>query len=227
MADLVAYTHTCSEHDHPEFRLHYNDGLVGEDDLRDLITRLEDSVRRGERYAPGSSFTVGWVVLRVGRHEDGALVLQEPDMIHTPLWWIDSVNHCLIHRRLQRGVCASVLDAAQVAFPSTTERAAVTPCFLDGHGTSMRRFDGGEGHSGWLLTCDDPAHAHDPKRDCTDMPLYEAVVGYDPRVIPYLGLPSGVSVTIGPDGPRIRRDGELLTFKPGSLLDGNFGGARP
>ena len=227
MADLVTYTHACSEHEHLEFRLNYNDGLVGEEDIRDLVTRLETAVRKGERYEPGSSLKVGWVVLRVGRHEEGALILQEPDMIHTPVWWIDSVNHCLIHRRLQRGVCASVLDAGEIDFPATTERAAVAPCYLDGTGTSMHRFAGDEGHSGWLLACDDCEHGHDPERGCADMLLYDAVVGYDPRVIPYLGLPSGVSVVIGPDGPRISRDGEPLAFKAGSLLEANFGDVRP
>lgn len=222
MADLVVTTARCAEHGHPEFRLAYNSDLVTEEDVRFLIGRLERTVADGERFQDGSNLRIGWVEARVREASDGTLSVQEPDMIHTPVWWIDSINHSLIHRRLQHGVCASVGRSDSVDFPSTVQDAWVCQCFGDSDGFGMRRSAAGDSHSGWLFSCDVPDHDHADISNCARMPLFDVAVGLEPRVIPYLALPVGITAVLGAGGPTILADGKPLEVRPGSLLARNF-----
>jgi len=222
MADLEVTTARCSQHGHPEFRLAYNSDLVTEDDVRSLVEMLESSVANGARFENDSTVQIGWIVTRVRRAQDGTLSIQEPDMIHTPIWWIDSVNHCLIHRRLQRGVCASVGYQNDVDYPSSLHEAWVSQCFGDTDGFGMRRLAADEPGSGWLFSCDAPDHDHADTSSCTRMQLYEVAVGIEPRAIPYLALPVGTTVELRAEGPTITANGEQLEVRPGSLLARNF-----
>jgi len=222
MADLVVTTAKCAEHGHPEFRLAYNSDLVNEDDVRFLVERLEKSVAAGERYQHGSTIQIGWVETRVRAASDGTFSIQEPDMIHTPVWWIDSVNHSLIHRRLQRGVCASVGREDSVDYPSSVHEAWVCQCFGETDGLGMRRFEVDGSHSGWLFSCDEPDHDHSDTSVCARVPLYEVAIGLEPRVIPYLALPVGMTAVLRPEGPTILADGKSLEVRAGSLLARNF-----
>lgn len=105
MSGVFTETTRCSRHEHPEFKIQYDDTLVGEDDLKDLIESLERAVADGARFDEDEAgLQIGWIANRLRANEVGSLTIQEPDMTHTPEWWIDSVNHSLIHRRLQR-VC--------------------------------------------------------------------------------------------------------------------------
>jgi hypothetical protein len=222
MADLEVTTARCSQHGHPEFRLAYNSDLVTEDDMRFLVERLEKSVADGERFQEGSNIQVGWVETRVRAASDGTFSIQEPDMIHTPVWWIDSVNHCLIHRRLQRGVCASVGCPDSVDYPSSLQEAYVCQCFGETDGFGMRRLEVDGSHSGWLFSCDAPDHDHSDASIWARLPLYDVAVGLEPRVIPYLALPVGVTAILRASGPTILADGEPLDVRAGSLLARNF-----
>jgi hypothetical protein len=150
------------------------------------------------------------------------LAIEEPDNIHTPIWWIDSVNHCLIHRRLQRGVCASVGYQAEVDFPCSLHEAWVCQCFGESDSFSMRRLEADDSHSGWLFSCDSPGHDHSDTSTCARVQLYEVAVGIEPRVIPYLALPVGTTTVLRAEGPTIFVDGEPLEVRPGSLLARNF-----
>lgn len=222
MADLMVTTARCREHGHPEFKLAYNSDLVTEDDVRSLVEMLERLVAEGTRFEEGSTLQIGWMATRVRRAPDGTLSIQEPDNIHTPIWWIDSINHSLIHRRLQRGVCASVGLHDEVDFPSSLQEAWVSSCFGDTEGIGMQRLEADEPHSGWLFGCDAPDHDHTDTSTCARMQLYEVAVGIDPRVIPYLALPVGTTAVLRPEGPAITAHGEPLEARPGSLLARNF-----
>jgi hypothetical protein len=48
--------------------------------------------------------------------------------------------------------------------------------------------------------------------------LYETAVRYAAQIVPYLALPEGVLLEVGAGAPAIFRDGERLTFRPGSCL---------
>jgi hypothetical protein len=222
MADLEVTTARCSDHGHPEFRLAYNSELVFEDDVRFLVETLEQSVADGARFEDGSTIQIGWMETRVREASDGTLSIQEPDNIHTPIWWIDSINHSLIHRRLQRGVCASVGRQTEIDFPSSLDDAWVCQCFGETDGFEMRRLEVDGPHSVWMFSCDAPGHDHSDTSTCARMQLYEVVVGIEPRVIPYLALPVGTTAVLRAEGPTILADGEPLEVRPGSLLARNF-----
>lgn len=222
MADLMVETARCSEHGHPEFRLAYNGDLVTEDDVRSLVQMLEGRVADGERFEDDSTVQIGWMVTRVKAASDGTLSIQEPDNIHTPVWWIDSINHSLIHRRLQRGVCASVGCQNEIDFPSSLDDAWVCQCFGESDGFEMRRLEVDGPHSGWMFSCDDPGHDHSDTSTCARMQLYDVAVGIEPRVIPYLALPAGTTAVLRAEGPTILADGEPLEIRPDSLLARNF-----
>jgi hypothetical protein len=224
MSDLVIRTSKCSQHDHPEFRVHYNTDLVTQDDVAFLVDSLERMVGEGARFEDGADFQIGWVANRLRADDDGTLVIQEPDMTHTPEWWIDSVNHSLIHRRLQRSVCASLVLTAGPEFPSSEQTAFVCDRFGDSNGFVMRREDAEGNHSGWVFGCDSRKHAHGDLSASTKVPLYEVAVGIEPRVIPYLALPSGISATIRPKGPSFKLRGKAIAIKTGSMIDRNFPG---
>jgi hypothetical protein len=146
-------------------------------------------------------------------------------MTHTPEWWIDSVNHSLVHRRLQRGVCVSVVGGDGVTFPSSRQRAKVCDRFGDSDVVVMRREDPDTEHSGWSFGCGGSDHECGDPSCSTVVSLYEVVVGYEPKVMPYLALPAGATVELRPDGPVISVDGERVGFRPGSMLDKNFPGS--
>ncbi len=222
MADFVTLTTGCQQHGHSEFRLVYNDDLVTEKDLQYLVEKLERSVAEGDRYPHGAPLQIGWVVARVREGDDGTITIQEPDMTHTPVWWIDSVNHSLLHRRLQRGVCASLVGTERALFPSSQEAALVCECFGESDGVLMRREPPSEGFSGWVFGCDSSDHDHSDAGRCSTLSLYEVAVGYDPRVIPYLALPQGVAVRLHARGPLVTMEGRPLAIRAGSLLDRNF-----
>jgi hypothetical protein len=225
MADFVTRTSACTEHRHPEFRLAYNNDLVTEDDVRTLIEDLERRVAQGERFADGAAYQIGWVAARVRAVDDQTLAIFEPDMTHTPEWWIESVNHSLIHRRLQLAVGASVEGIGGVQFPSSEDSAWVFDCFGNTDGLAMQRFVHDEDQSGWSFTCDSPDHDHGDESLRSQKSLFEVAVGVDPRVIPYLALPPGVTVTVRAAGPSFFLDDHPAGIKPGSLVDRNFPGA--
>jgi hypothetical protein len=224
MADLVMHTSNCVQHDHPEFRIVYNTDLVTEEDLQYLIGALEESVAGGNRFEQGTRFQVGWVVTRMRAADGGTLAIQEPDMTHTPAWWIDSVNHSLIHRRLQRGVCSSLEGVSGPDFPSSEQTAVICDRFGDTEGFAMWREEAEAPDSGWRFGCGAPDHDHSGMSSSSRLPLFEIAVGYEPRVIPYLALPPGVSVANRPQGPVFALRGESLDIKSGSLLAHNFPG---
>jgi hypothetical protein len=143
-------------------------------------------------------------------------------MVHTPVWWIDSVNHSLIHRRLQERVCGSVGQSATASFPTTEDPALICDRFGDSGFFVMERSTGGRTQSSWKFLCREDDHDHSDDSHLIGVSLYEVAVAYEPRVVPYLALPDGTRVEVDASGPVITVGGEAAPFKPGSLLDLNF-----
>jgi hypothetical protein len=222
MADLVVDTSACARYGHPEFRFVYNSDLVGDDEVRDLVRTLESEVADGARYQDGATYRIGWVVNRLRASDGDRFTIQEPDMVHSPAWWIDSVNHSLIHRRLQRGVCASLQGVGNPCFPSIEEMALQCDRFGESQGFVMRRRTEEAEDPYWVFECDDPGHDHAERALPIQLSLFEVAVSYDPRVIPYLALPPGVAVTVRPERPTFTMNGEPIEVRRGSLLDRNF-----
>jgi hypothetical protein len=117
-----------------------------------------------------------------------------------------------------------VFDDGRAVYPSSMEDVWLCDEVGETEAFVMRRVEPEEGLSGWIFCCDREDHDHEEPASLRRMSLFDVAVGYEPRSIPYLALPPGAVVDIGPRGPRIRVDGEPVAFRPHSLLHNHFGG---
>lgn len=215
----VLHTTTCASHGHPEFRVSFNPKLVPVPyDARWLVGWLEDSVARGERFAPGQTCQIGWLVAQVRAGADGALELWEPDLQHLPVQWVEGVSGLLGHLRLQKDVAESVPDA-EFEFPSMLRSTIVCTRFARADTLILERTETRESRSGWFCGCAEQDHDHDSVNELCRVSLYEAAVMSGMRIVPYLALPPGALLELGTGAPTIFLNGEPVAFKPGSFLD--------
>jgi hypothetical protein len=215
---MLATTKTCGEHDHPEFSLHADENFPGHVD--EFLTWLESEVSAGKQFLPDQTIQVGWSQLKIFQREDGTLGLLEPDFKSMPIVFVDSVSHTLRHMLLQKSVVESLGLEDRLDIPLLTKSAVIcnnfgtsTEIFLSR--TSAMGFD-----SGWFLGCFSAGHNHQSGENLRRISLYEAAVRLDERIIPYLGLPSGLEIVIGDSAPRFAFRGKNL--KPNSYLEKKF-----
>src|SRR5262245_55171915 len=72
----VLMTSLCRRYKHPEFRVTYDSAVVPvEDDARWFVGWLEEAVASGERFAPGQTCQVGWMLTEVRDGGDCTLTL--------------------------------------------------------------------------------------------------------------------------------------------------------
>lgn len=217
----VQQTTNCHHFGHPEFQIAYDPGIVHvEGDVQSIINWLEESVAAGTRYIEGQTCQFGWMLTQIRLEKNGFLSLWEPDMKQMPFFWTDSVSNTLAHLRLQKDVVESVLSADELSFPSAREAALICTRLGQGEGIFLERLEATGSDSGWFCGCHDENHDHN-HNDVAELKwvsLYEAAACYDRRIIPYLALPAGVSIGVKNGVPTVFRNGELLNFKPGSLL---------
>lgn len=160
----------------------------GAPEPRALISYFEDAVDAGARFAAGETVQYGWALLLLQADTDGALSLWEPDFKSMPIAWSRGCGQALRHAALQHAVCEIV--RVEPAISSLRQPAVVSagfPTAMDGFVMSREPDDGGG--SGWLLRELEP-----PDHDATLMSLYQAAIA-QPRIIPFLALPPGTTVT--------------------------------
>lgn len=213
MAWMNASSSTCTEHGHPEIRVVYDTGLVSIEDVNALLSRIEGDVAAGARIEHGASYQVGWIKTRASLVEDGLLTLLEPDMIHTPPYWIETINYTLMHQKIHTGVCTSILPESRPEFPSLDDTALICDQVGQTDGLLMRREE-----SGWQLLCESETHDHDPDTGLRPLSLFEAVVDYEPRSLPYIALPVGVTISFSGGSPVVALDGARVKPAAGSAL---------
>lgn len=219
MATEVLHTTTCARHGHPEFRVRFDPKLVPiENDRRWLIGWLEESVARGERFQPGETCQIGWLVAEVRAGADGALELWEPDFQHLPVQWVEGVSRTVAQLRLQKDVFESVLSSGH-AFPSMRQSAIVCTRFARAETLILDRAEPKDHASGWFCGCAEEDHDHNSMNELCRVSLYEAAMMSALRVVPYLALPPGTLLELGTGVPTIFVNGEPVAFKPGSYLD--------
>jgi hypothetical protein len=216
----ILRTTTCHQYGHPEFQIAFDASLVPvEGDLHWFIDWLEQSVADGERFSPGQTCQIGWMVTEVRQGEGGTLSLWEPDMHSMPIVWVESLSNTLAHLRLQKYVVESVLLPDDVSFPSLLQSALICTRLRENNGLVMERMESKGRDSGWFCGCRGEDHDHNNVSELKCVSLYEAAVRYTPQIIPYLALPAGVLIGLNDSEPSIFLNGESLAFKPGSLLD--------
>jgi hypothetical protein len=221
----VLRTTSCQHHLHPEFRITYDPALVPvEADARWFVKWLEEAVAGGERFAPGQTCQVGWMVTEIRAAGDGTLALWEPDMRSLPVAWVEGVSHTLSQLRAQKDVVESVMVAGDLSFPSMRQSAIICTRLGQGQAVVMERTEPDGADSGWFCGCREDGHDHNDVAELRRVSLYEAAVRHSPQVVPYLALPPGVLVGISESAPAVFRDGEPLEFRPGSYLAVRYAG---
>jgi hypothetical protein len=218
-----AYTERCAAHGHPEFRVVYDCDLMDRESVRALLDPLEEMVAGGTRLQPGEVFQLGWMALRVAGNDAGWLSLLEPDMIHTPMYWVESVTHALIHLNIHGEVCGSVDGITEPVYPTQLHSARICQHLGTTDGFFMSRREPAGADCGWDLVCSPGVHDLDDPQQLLSLSLYDAVVGYEPQMLPYLALPPAVTVDYRGRAPVISLDGSRMSWVPGSALDKRFG----
>lgn len=212
-------TTNCRKHLHSEFRFEYDPTIVRvESDVTWVVEWIEQTVAQGTRYVPGQSCQIGWLITEVRQREDGDLSLWEPNMRPMPIVWRESISHTMAHLRLQKDIVESVVDSAELSFPSMSQSAIVCTRLENCDRVVMERVEASGRDSGWFFGCREQGHDHNDAAELSCTSLYDAAVRLAPLTIPYLALPAGTLLSIGSGPPAIFRHGEPLDFKPGSFL---------
>jgi hypothetical protein len=220
---MIERTTSCHRFQHPEFRITFDPSVVIQPDVQGLLQLLQDAVARGERFADGETFQVGWMFTTIRRNEEGTLSILEPDFTRQiPIAWIDSVTHTLRHLRVQKDVCESVLSSEFLSFPSICQSAIICNRLRDGDSFMMSREKPSETDSGWFCGCRDE-HDHQDVDELAVVSLYEAAVRYQQQIIPYVALPAGTLLSAGNGAPSIYLEQTRLQFEPGSYLETMYG----
>jgi hypothetical protein len=219
---MIARTTGCFRYAHPEFSVSYDPSVVIQPDVDWLVRTLETAVASGQRFEDGQLFQVGWIVTLIRRNADATLSLLEPRPHVSPIQWQESVDLTLVHCRLQKDVADSVGLLDSISFPSL--RLGCIACTRYGSAEGLlldRTSTTSADDSGWYLGCDDETHDHQDPSNLLCVSLWEAVVK-DGRAIPYLALPPGILVHLGPQVPEVVLNDRQLFFTPGSYLHAKY-----
>jgi hypothetical protein len=146
------------------------------------------------------------------------LSIWEPDMRGLPIAWSESVSYTMAHLRIQKDVVESVLGPDELSFPSMRESAVICDQFGQGEDLVMERVEPAGADSGWFFGCREDGHDHNDAAELHRVSLYEAAIRHAPQIIPYLALPPGILIGVGPSGPTLFHQGEPLCPRPGSYL---------
>lgn len=180
-----------------------------EGDISTFLQGLENCVAAGEKFKAGETFQVGWMLTMIEANREGSLSIFEPDFQVMPIRWRDSVALTLLHLRLQRDACQSVVSFDEIDFPSIRQSATICTHFCPSEGFAMGRgkpIDPND--TGWFCSCLNKRHNHNSARELHRLSLYELVVRYGSQIVPYAALPEGVAVIVNKGVPTIFRQGQ-------------------
>ncbi len=217
---MEARTTTCAASGHPEFLLRCDSPLVPPDDVKVLVSFLENSVSSGTKYNPVETIQIGWIFAQVFDRGRGLLGIEEPDFQSVPIRWRDSVDRTLLHLRRQSDVAESVGLLPEIDFPPIGSSAIVCSRYATGRGFGMRRLPSQEPRdSGWFVGCLDATHDHDNPRRLSRLSLYQLVLNR-PQAMPFIALPAGCAAIVDADEQLaiLRGEDEAIEFGEGSYL---------
>jgi hypothetical protein len=212
-----ATTTGCSAHDaHPEFVLYYDTPPVTPDAVQWLIHYLETSVASGERYKPGETMQIGWMITQLA-DEDGLLCICEPDFRSAPLRWVPSVTQTLVDLFMQQFTAQSAGFEDEIDVPNwyqvgvTCSRFGEDPlrfCLQRAPGIRHNPQD-----SGWFCGCMFVDCDHDNMENLRLASLYELAV-MNRSIVEFLALPESCDIVVTTDGVEIGRYGQPVKMLP-------------
>jgi hypothetical protein len=217
-------TSTCAKHGHPEIVINFDEALVPERWVSDIISFLESRVAEGTQFEADQTFQLGWVVTKFLANGKGELVLCEPDFQTMPINWLPELSKAFTDEFEQNMVADSLGLGELVESPSCLQPALYCSQFSDGPDFYMSRMEvppDDQVDSGWFLGCVDwDNHDHNADGNILKASLYELVT-INPRIVPFLGLPQGASIGYGesPDDLYATYRDEELQVKVGSFLE--------
>jgi hypothetical protein len=154
----------------------------------------------------------------IRKNDEGTLSVLESDMVQMPIAWIDSVNNTLVHLRRQKDVCESLDPVQDLTFPSLLQSAIICKNLGKTKTFIMDRQPPKDNDSGWFCGCAGEHHDHQEVKELARVSLFEAAVKHESGIIPYLALPPGALLSVGPEGPSVSINENRLSFRPGSYL---------
>lgn len=212
-------TANCHTHGHPEISLFCPENPSLKPGLAWLFNWIETEVARGRRFLPEQNVQIGWMLLQVRQRTDGTLGFFEPDMSSFPIVYVDSVSNTLWHLLLQKSVAESLGVGEELSLPPLQNYGIACTEFGATAGFVMSRVLEKGGNTGWFFGCNNNQHDHCCDDNLKRVSLYEAAVRCESRIIPYLGLPAGVSIDFNNDEPSFDREGKVLPIQKCSYLD--------
>jgi hypothetical protein len=205
----------CTKHGHPEFVFDIGEAVAA--DGKWLVQFLEQAVASGERFEPGETFAIGWMVTKVVAAKGGSLTLHEPDMKTLPIEFEPGVQRALTILRLQKAIVESVGLDDELELPTLQDSAIVCTELERAKALVLSRAEPDGSDSGWFVGCTSPKHDHNNAGNLARASLYEVGISA-PKAIAYLGLPAGVQIVVSDGAPHLERNGKRLPIKPRSYL---------
>ncbi|PCJ18635.1 MAG: hypothetical protein COB04_06905 [Gammaproteobacteria bacterium] len=210
-------TTTCSEHNHPEFALSFDEELVLEEDVAWLLSSLQDLVAGGQTFTPGDSFQIGWLPTLIQERDDGLLTIHEPDMKSIPVAHLPTVTFALLHIRWQKEVADSFDLDPDLQYPSARQSVLICDRLGQQPGFAMHRRAALPPNSGWIICCSDDTHDHKTE-PLKAVSLYELVIGINAKSLPFLALPEESQVLIEDQSICLNVEGLSQSLQKDSFL---------
>lgn len=214
---MVITTTNCSKHDHPEFRVSFEESIPIED-AQWLVRILEESVRDGARYTDGELIDLGIMLLRIGLGDDGLFQIEEPDFQESPISWTVGVTRSLRLLRLQKDTTESVQLGDRIDFTALCH-SLLTGVDVDATMEEfvMERANPEDNDSGWFIGRIDSTLDYNDPSNLRRVSVYEAIVSW-PRASWFLAMPSGVRIESSSERLLIYYQGRERTPSEGSFL---------
>jgi hypothetical protein len=217
-AGATYFTTKCAQFNHPEFEINVSGKGVPRADIDWFLETLEGMVAGGEKFKPGETMQIGWMLTRLEQGERGSLRVTEPDMKSVPIVFQNTVDRTIRDLRSQKDSVESVLPATALSFPPLHQSVVVHVNYKQVQRIVLQRLSPSDSaDSGWWLSdLTDARGAQDPKR-FTKISLYQLAIDR-PELVKFLAFPVGIQVVV--DGRiGILKSGVELPIKRGSFLD--------
>jgi hypothetical protein len=188
-------TTKCGRYGHAEISFRC-DRAIPKIEAEHLIAFLEESVAEGATYDFGANVVFGFSILYVGGSDERRL--REPDFQSIPIAFVDALTRTFqiqIEQRRVAEVCSPELKPDP---PKLINGAFVCSDFWDAKGAVIFRQPPTGNFSGWCCGCTNKNHDHVNRDNIKEATIYEIAVR-KPELIKFLGLPTGVRVSIGSD----------------------------
>lgn len=155
-----------------------------------LISFFEKNVEDGHQFEAEQTVQIGWMITMLRASEDAqCLEVWEPRFDSMPIQWSRGVTNTLHHLILQQSVCQEL--GVQPTYPSLRDAGVVAPSFGDSEeGFTMSRDEGDGNDSGWVFAPIGYSGSEGQFQSLFELSQRQ------PKVIPFLALPSGASVVI-------------------------------